>query len=60
MRRLLNFLGFLKYGQYPSLLQRLTGMRLVYRDALVRGRGGEGREHAHSRYKHARTFDSPS
>ena len=33
--RLLNFLVFLKHGWYPSLLERLTGMRLVYADALV-------------------------
>ncbi len=31
---LINFLVFLRYGRYPSLLQRLTGMRLVYHDAL--------------------------
>ncbi len=35
-RRLVNFLVFLRHGRYPSLLQRLTGMRLVYRDTLVR------------------------
>lgn len=34
--RVANFLAFLKYGRYPSLLQRLTGMRLAYHDALVR------------------------
>lgn len=31
---LINFLVFLRVGRYPSLLQRLTGMRLVYGDAL--------------------------
>ena len=32
---LINFLAFLRVGRYPSLLQRLTGMRLVYGDALA-------------------------